>query len=188
MLKPLGDDERVGVRRGCLWRLGVFFRRGGRYEVWYRDGRVWVAALGSGSSPVQWEWSLQVGRVTRDFLESKETIMSKYIARAVKAKGGPSTIGPGSDDAFFTNRPAIYEYMTDCLGPTGKGRETSCMMIASSESGVRAGLKDDDAGGWVWREGMTVDEAVDSVEKVLASGTAVFRAPGGRGKRPGKRG
>jgi hypothetical protein len=114
---------------------------------------------------------------------------SKYIARAV-ASAAPDAINPQSLDPFlFKNRPALQEFMAWEGDETEGFRELSPLMLCVGSNGMRAGLRDTESGGWLWREADTVKEALDALEKALVAGNVRWSVPGGnKGKRSAKRG
>jgi hypothetical protein len=109
-----------------------------------------------------------------------ENMASKWISAAVKVAEKRTELCSGNEDVLFKSRPALRDFMTCLEGQKDVPREPSVLMIACSEMGLRVGLKDDTAGGWLWREGITLAEALDAVEKALQSGSPVFSVQGGR--------
>jgi hypothetical protein len=71
--------------------------------------------------------------------------------------------------------------MTSLEAGDGGVREASVLMVCPADEGWKVGLKDDDAGGWLWRVGDTVGKALDAIETALEAGTAKF---GGRKVKP----
>jgi hypothetical protein len=119
-------------------------------------------------------------------IQRSNFVANKYIA-AAKAKQPGATKAIPVDAEIGADRPALTEYLTSTEGATkGATRDRSVLMLCWEEGGVRVGLKDDDAGGWCWRQGATLQEALDSLEAALAGPELVFRPAGGR--RAGKRG
>lgn len=111
--------------------------------------------------------------------------MGKWLAQATRKVVKRTEIGPKGSCGIFEGRPALEEFMRSIEGADGTGREPSAVMFALSDDGVRVGLKDDDQGGWLWREGDSLQGGLDSIEKALQSGAAVFKGPQG-GKRQKK--
>jgi hypothetical protein len=101
----------------------------------------------------------------------------KWIKRALDKKPSKKASAMVMDPALGKDRPALTEFMTETTGPDDKPRDVSALMVVCTEAGVRAGLKDEDAGGWCWREGTTLAEALDSIEKALQVGEGAFRGP-----------
>lgn len=114
-------------------------------------------------------------------------VAAKYLGLAKKAEPSALNHDVSKEPWLFKDRPALAEYMTVVVLSEGRLREPSVIMIGVSDEGIRAGIKDEDAGGWCWRAGKTLAGALDALEKALASGEAVFRPVGGgkpgRGKR-----
>jgi len=110
--------------------------------------------------------------------------MNKYIRAAVASEQGPSFVAGESDAWLFGKRPALCEYMTSLEGAGGEVREPSVIMVCCGEDGIRVGLKDDGAGGWLWKTAEGLAKGLDAIEKDLAAGTAKFRGP--RAQRPRK--
>jgi hypothetical protein len=109
---------------------------------------------------------------------------SKWIQAAVKqAVGGESRL-TGNEPFLFKDRPALADFMTETEHEDGSQREPSVLMVCISTDGIRVGLKDDDAGGWLWRVEDTLVKALNAIEKALQSGNVKWSKPGGqRGKR-----
>jgi len=103
--------------------------------------------------------------------------MLKYIRAAEAVVGGGLVVTTGNDPVLYKDRPALREYMTSLEGPGGECREPSVLMIALGEDGIRCGLKDEAAGGWLWREGSSLAKCLDALEKCLADGSGKFRGP-----------
>jgi hypothetical protein len=123
----------------------------------------------------------------RWFMGKKEGDGRKYIlaARALVSNG--STDKFGIDPVIGGNRPALTEFMTCCEVGDGEIRETSVLMICAGVDGIRCGLKDEDLGGWMWRTGETLAEALDSIEVALSDGGARFTGSKDNGRRKGRR-
>ena len=110
----------------------------------------------------------------------EESMASKWISAAIKVAEKRVEISTSDEPTLWKNRPALRDFMTCLEGAKDVAREPSVIMIAVSEMGIRAGLKDDTAGGWLWREGLTLEDALNAIEKALQSGSPSFTSQGGR--------
>jgi len=115
-------------------------------------------------------------------------LMNKYL-RAVREKAKAVRKGSVSAaDLLGDKRPALTAFMTELDAGEGQERELSALMVIPGPDGFKVGLKDEDAGGWLWRSGNTVTEALDAMEEALADGTARFTTSQRQGgKKGGKR-
>lgn len=156
------------------------------HSVWTHFGRFMVEWCSFGVQVYKlagwhggWEWSERFSTTSHlgeYFLEGR-TVASKWIKAAVakRAKAKPGSLQ--MDPTLGKDRPALTDFMTDLEGPDGGVREPSALMVAITADGVRAGLKDEDCGGWCWREGHTLQDALDAIEKALQAGEGAFRGP-----------
>lgn len=112
------------------------------------------------------------------------SVVNKYIAALRAGKAKKVMAGGVVDPAVGDKRPALTALMTEVDDGTKVPRERSVLMVAVADDGMRVGVKDDDLGGWLWRTGKTVQEALDAIERALQDGTAVFG--GSVGRRAGK--
>lgn len=174
----------VGLVKETLWSSNVYFRRGGRYRVTVKWDGVSVAKEDSSGHESIWvEWFPQTEFGYAD-LCGEESMASKYISAAV----GRNDPRPNSlcvaDKVLFVDRPAMAEFMGLVVDDDGQGREPSVLMVTLTATGVRVGLKDDQAGGWLWREADTFLRALNAIESALVSGNVTWAIPGGnRGKK-----
>jgi hypothetical protein len=170
--------------------------------VWYQEGQVWkdggfylVESCQYGVSvsfyvkgerfPLSTTWFDTQGSPWIG-VRSKASMVSKYI-QAVRAAAGKVQKGERSlDPVIGDKRPALTAFMTDSDAGGGKVRELSALMMAVGDDGLRVGLKDDDMGGWCWRSGATLADALDALETALASGEARFGGAKGRGGKKGR--
>lgn len=184
-LTPMTDTEEVRFTRHVNWELAPVWRYWGRFQLVINDREIAVRKLRPFPHPPEWVEVFFPVRVMRPILCGESSVVSKWIKQAVakrcKAKPGalpvPSLLSSG--------RPALTDFMGEVEGPDGGVREPSVLMIGCTATGVRVGLKDEDCGGWCWREGVTVEEALDAIEKALQAGEGAFRGP--KPQRKGKR-
>lgn len=121
------------------------------------------------------------------WIEHRRYLVSRYIKQAIESQKEPDEDLPPSDGRWFHERPALLEFMTCRRHEDGTPRELSVVMVCVSDVGMRVGLKDDDAGGWLWREETTVEKALNAIEKALQSGNVKWSVPGGRTGKNGKK-
>lgn len=176
-LKPLADDAIIRVPETVEWDCGSFFTHWGRFRVVIRGNAVFVEKLRPYPRPPEWTECFRPVVTRRKLLCGERAMASKWIKAAVarKAKTKPGALP--MDAALGANRPALTDFMTELDADGGKVREPSALMIVCTADGVRAGLKDDDAGGWCWREGVTLANALDAIEAALQAGDGAFRGP-----------
>ncbi len=181
--KPLDPNGTCRFISKVRWSCGITCTHFGRFEiVCYMNGME-VIKLGPFRQPDEWwEWFPR-RRFEWRLLAGERPMALKWIKAALaKRKTAKATALP-ADDLICKGRPALTEFMTETEGPSGGYREPSAIMFSFSERGVRVGLKDDDMGGWCWREGSTFQEGLDAVEKALQAGEGAFRAPRAQGKK-----
>lgn len=111
---------------------------------------------------------------------------SKYLKAALATRASSSGAMQVDDPVLFKDRPALQEFMTLTVDDAGAPREPSCLMIAVRVDGIAVGLKSEEAGGWCWRTGDTLQKALNALEKALVGPEPAFRAAGS-GRKPGAR-
>lgn len=168
---------------------GGFASRGGsRYYIDMGSNAVTVQKFPAGTTDeIEWGVCLRFRRASFVDCEEFPSMASKWIQAAVKAAGKVKAAKIKTDVLLHEKRPALADFMTELEGPDGGEREPSCLMIAMTEDGVRAGLKDDDMGGWLWRSGDSVEECLDAIEKALQGPSPKFGGRpqrGQKGKKP----
>lgn len=176
-LKPLADDAIIRVPENIEWDCGTFFCYWGRFRVFIRGAGVFVAKLRPFPRPPEWVEQFRPVVTRRMLMCGDRKMASKWIKAAVAKR---SKVKPGAlpmDAALGLSRPALTDFMTELEAEPGRAREPSALMIVCTPDGVRAGLKDDDAGGWCWREGGTLAAALDAIEAALQAGEGAFRGP-----------
>lgn len=174
------------IRFGWVKRRRDLVWNGRRYEICLGDDRIEVTCFAGWKG---WDalWIAEYmfkGDEYRD-VQQEETMSSKWIAGAVAATTQVARVAGLPDGVLFHERPALWDFMTELTHEDGKGREPSVLMIACSAVGVRVGLKDETAGGWLWREGESLQDALDAIESTLQKGSVQWAVPGGKGR--GKR-
>lgn len=174
----------VELVKSTLWMSKVHYRRRGRYRITVKWDGVLVEKEGKRGEEPEWvEWFPQKAFTYED-LCGDESMASRYISAAVgKHEQKPNTLCI-SDKVLFVDRPALAEFMGLVVDDDGQGREPSVLMVCLTATGVRVGLKDDQAGGWLWREADTLLKCLNSIESALVSGNVTWAVPGGhRGKK-----
>lgn len=177
-----GEEWMSPVRPGVRWRneIGWFYRRGRVYLIEEFD---WGLAIGEWSRNRQdhiWSEHFRYARFDYSNPSGVEAMASQWIAKAVSKQAPGKQCNKGEDPTLFRDRPAIQEFMTLIVDDEGVAREPSVLMVCATATGVRIGLKDDDAGGWVWREADTFVKALNAIEAALQSGDVKWAIPGGR--------
>lgn len=171
----------VGLLPGTLWSYRIYFRHGRRFSITLRWDGIEVCEEGKRGEAALWSYFYPKTLFTYEELSGERNMASRYISKAVaQAKPGEQRL-PTTDPTLFKDRPALAEYMGLLVDDEGVGREPSVLMIVVRPDAIRVGLKDDDSGGWVWREAETFCKALNSLESVLASGAVVWSIPGGKG-------
>ncbi len=120
---------------------------------------------------------------TRQELEGGYAVASKWISAAVGRQSGKPDGPPRLDQGLYGGRPALTDFMTDEDAGEGRVRELSVLMVCASPGGVRVGLKDSTAGGWLWREAASLQEGLDAIEKALQAGNVLWAVPGGQSRK-----
>lgn len=183
---PMNTGASYAFVRPVRWTCGTFFTHFGKFEVVCYQGGVEVTKLGSYRCAIEWvEWFPRRKHPWR-LLNGEREMASKWIKAAVAKRRTAKPTALPADATLCDGRPALTDFMTDLEGPNGGVREPSAVMVCITPDGVRAGLKDDDAGGWCWREGKSLIEALDAIEKALQAGEGAFRQARGQTKKKGK--
>lgn len=185
-----GFEELFSPNSGWPWfRLGSRWLGGFLWEVYYGRKGVRVYQFTRDSYQSSGIWDFPNGGYLMGEREAASAMVSKYIA-AVRAKSKGRGAGTCEcDPAIAEGRPALTAFLCETDGGEGKVRERSVLMVAIDEGGVRAGLKDADLGGWVWRQGKSLKDALDAIEAALVDPDTAFRVkPAQRARRGRKRG
>lgn len=166
-----------------VYIVGTFWRGGQEYEVVTVRRSVVVTCYGSGKGRAVWRVVFVRRWTTADSWMEAQRMASKWIAAAIGKRAKRTKVIDALDPVISEGRPALTEFMTELEGVKGTQREPSILMISASMDGLKVGLKDDEAGGWVWRVGDNLHEALDAIEKALQSGGEVFRSGQGAAKK-----
>jgi len=177
----------VGLVKGTLWSFNLHYRHGKRYSITLKWDGVTVSEEGKRGEDPLWSVTFPQTLFTYEELSGDPSMASRYISKAVaQAKPGAQSL-PTTDMTLFKDRPALAEYMGLMVDDEGVGREPSPLMIVVRPDGIRAGIKDCESGGWLWREAETLTKVLNALETVLASGQVVFSIPGGKAGKNGKK-
>lgn len=179
-----GEEEWAGLSRpGPHWRnpIGDFWRRGERFYVEELDYGVVVSKWNKSGQECIWRVRFRHEHFDWSHPSGVDHMASQWISRAISKKEPQARAMPSSDNTIYKDRPALTEFMTLIVDDEGNAREPSVLMICATANGFRVGLKDDDAGGWLWREEETFQKALNSIEKALQSGNVSWAIPGGKG-------
>lgn len=178
-------------RAGLLWySVGPLYRGKEQYVVCYCKWWVTVTRLNRDEGTCDWSESFQLDATDEVTRLGEYRMASKYLKQAIGKRENKTRLQKAGDPFLVKERPALAEFLLELESEPGKPREPSVLMIAMSEDGVRVGLKDEDAGGWLWREGITVADALDTLEKALQAGNCKWsggqsRAAKGKGRKGG---
>lgn len=175
-------EYRSMFRPGPIWRnaVGDFWRQGCRYYIEEFDWGICVSKWDAKGSECFWSVDFRGERFDYSHPSGVGFMASQYISRAV-SKQQPKAQSLKADDAtIYRDRPAITEFMTLVVDDEQKAREPSVLMVCATPTGFRVGLKDDDAGGWLWREADTFIKALNAIEAALQGGNVVWAVPGGK--------
>lgn len=187
----MGEEEKT-PEWAAAWRpeprwlnqLGNFHRRGQTFWVDELDYGVAVTKCGNGRGEFEWVVRFRFEHIDYSHPCGVESQVSQFIARAIAKKEPAAVSMPATDNVLFKDRPALAEFMTLVIDDEGNGREPSVLMVAITPTAVRVGLKDDQAGGWLWREADTFQKALTAIDNALQAGNVTWAVPGGRnGKR-----
>lgn len=160
--------------------LGTMWMMAKHWSVEWSRGRVLVTEIDRRGVPLAGPTYLDVIESYTEAYVGGRGMASKWIARAIKGATKQTRLTTLSDPYLFAKRPALADFMCEAEGAEGEMRELSVLMICASTDGCRVGLKDNDAGGWLWREATTVAEALDAIEKALQGGDVRWAVPGGK--------
>lgn len=178
-----GWGERFRLAKPTLWSGRYYRRRGVTYYVEVLDTGVTVSVWRRRDDSLVWLERFQLETIDWATLSGEESVMGQWIQKAVGRRAEAPKAYPAYDEWLYKGRPAIQEFMTELQAGKGEAREPSVLMICPAAAGIRVGLKDEGAGGWLWREAKTVAEALDSIEAALQSGNVVWAVPGGKGNK-----
>jgi hypothetical protein len=178
----MNPDKSYGFTHYVRWHCGYHYSFFGRFEIVCTDAEVQVTKVRPWPQPSEWVECFPLRRFPWRLLNGEREMASKWIKAAIAKRKNTKAESLPSDPAVCDGRPALTDFMCDLEGPNGGTREPSAVMFSFGADGVRAGLKDDDAGGWCWRQGKTLAEALDAIEKALQSGEGAFRQARSQGK------
>ncbi len=181
-LQPLNPDKSYGFSRRVLWPCGTFYCYFGKFGIVCTEAGIQVSKLRPWPQSAEWAEWFPRRLIPWRLLNGERDMASKWIKAAIAKRKASKAESLPSDPAVCDGRPALTDFMCDLEGPNGGVREPSAVMFSFGADGVRAGLKDDDAGGWCWRQGKTLSEALDAIEKALQSGEGAFRQARSQGK------
>src|ERR1700722_1981019 len=194
VLRKAGVWEEMGEGERAWWRsYGKMPPEVVEYGPLRRWGRWWVVTFYRRTVRVyesNWKGTMLRGPLVEAAAESFTEayvggvgMASKWIAAAVTAASKVTTVRAVDEPVLFAKRPALRDFMCELEAEKGKPREPSVLMVCVSADGMRVGLKDDQAGGWLWREASTLEGCLDAIEKALQSGNVQWAVPGGRNGR-----
>jgi hypothetical protein len=185
-LSPLDTEAEYSFLRPVEWSCGTFHTYWGRFAVHATGRQIRVEKLRPWPLAPEWTECFPRRRYPWRLLNGEREMASKWIKAAVAKRKASKPTALTADPALCDGRPALTDFMTDLEGPNGGVREPSALMVCFTPEGVRAGLKDDDAGGWCWREGTTLSGALDAIEKALQAGEGAFRQARAAAKKKGR--
>jgi len=160
-----------------LYRVscGIFY---GRYHIVIRPMWSKKPIL----DQVVWYWEHGYEQLVREW----RLVVAKFCQRLAAEEKAALTGGRATDSALEQDYPALYEYMTlDWL--EGKARQTATIGLSVDAGKWKARLADRENGLVLFVSADGFYEALGTLEKALASGTADWRtdqfASPGKGKR-----
>jgi len=145
-----------------------------QWEVTLHSGAVWVTFSEGKTWTDSLVWRFELSPSDSQKAREGRLMGSKFLQLARAKKAGNESLDGCNDPWMFKDRPALAEFMTLLVVEGGEIREPSVLMIVPKPDGFAVGLKDDDAGGWLWRNGDTVAKALTLIEKALSTGEARF--------------
>lgn len=160
------------------YRDGVEYRWGRAFTIYHTRDYLCVAYEPPDDCAEAWTVHFGPFAANELMLYEGNFVASKWIAQAIRHAEGATAVAASVDPFLSKDRPAITEFLTELESSPGVPRETSILMVTVSDDGIRVGLKDTDAGGWLWREAKTVAKALDEIEKALQSGNPKWSIPG----------
>lgn len=106
------------------------------------------------------------------------------MSRFLPSKPSPDMEETGltnfADCAIMSTRPALGEYLTQCKYGDGSRRQTSTLLLFVEDGLLKACLHDRDLQRSLFVSGEDLDALLDRLESSLTSGTAEWRARGGK--------
>jgi hypothetical protein len=94
---------------------------------------------------------------------------------------GPLQANPGpvrapSEDTWAAHFPGLWEMLTLPAMPDGRAREGSTLLLFYGDSMVKICLNDRDNALTAWASGVSVQEALEAMERGLQADTLEWRA------------
>jgi hypothetical protein len=167
-----------------IWRdIGIFWFDHRMYGLDACETHICVSYWSRRTMTLIWSAYVPIVSFGRKPNYGEYTMAVKYITSAIKKAEKRKCVSSTNDPVIYGGRPAIWEFMHSLVGAEDSSRKPSSLMVCACEAGVRVGLCDDDADGWVWREAPSLAEALDAIEKALASGKVQWSQRGGYKRR-----
>lgn len=108
------------------------------------------------------------------------------MKRPVKQEKGDAGVCVCPDAKLQAQYPLLIEHITDEEWDDGTSRERSTITIICEGGLMKVSLNDRELERSLWRSGMTLQEALGSLEKALGSSKADWRPwPGRKGRQKG---
>jgi len=159
-------------------------------QVMSRSNRVGSACFVSGDKVYMYVWSLwdfkgdRVASFPSDLWfdlspGERENIMSKFRQNVDQRKVAGTSKQAASDETMAASFPALLEYLTDREGQGGAVRQTATITLFAEDGMFKACLNDRQEGLSTWASGESVQDTIEALEGLLASGEAVWRRAGG---------
>jgi hypothetical protein len=169
--------EALNTAGSRQWDAGWFRREGASFTIELAAGQLMVSSWCNYGGMLDWTVLTPYSRGSEAFQREVRSMASKWIQAAVREAEGAVPELSAADPALFKDRPALAEFMTVTQHDNGTEREPSVLMVVISADGVRVGLKDDAAGGWLWRVEDTFQRALGAIEKALQAGNVKWSRP-----------
>jgi len=176
------EEWRSAYRPGIRWRthIGDFWRNGRRYLIEEFDWGLAVSEWSNDGMEHLWSVHFRYARFDYSHPSGEQFMASQWISKAItQQKQGKQSL-PATDKAIYQDRPAITEFMTLLVDDEGIARSPSVLMIIPTATGLKVGLKDDNADGWLWREAETIQKGLNAIEAALQSGDVRWAPAGGK--------
>jgi hypothetical protein len=183
-MEEVDDEERwrSPYRPGKRWRnnVGDFWRCGRRYLIEEFDWGLAVSEWSLDGQEHIWSSHFRFVRFDYGHPSGVDVMASQWISKAITTQKQGKQSLPATDKAIFADRPALTEFMTLLVDDEGLARAPSVLMIIPTATGLKIGLKDDMADGWLWREAETLQKGLNAIEAALQSGDVRWSPSGGK--------
>lgn len=109
---------------------------------------------------------------------AREAAMSRFVDQAKKRMATQDSAVAALDEEFARRYPAINEFITLRRCDDGTARTPATLLLLAEDGVFKVCLNDRQEAASTWASAPSVDEAMEALEGLLATGEAVWRASG----------